>query len=148
MDADARGPAAAEGEAAAAPAQGQEEEAAPAQGEEATGAPQEEEAGAAQHQDTESHANGRYLTVSAADSQGAVEDWLTRFLPGLQDEDLVRYRTRLIVDGFDSSEGMAYVREEHLQFMKMGHRLRLIDNMRDIPAEGLGTSNKRKRGGE
>ena len=40
-------------------------------------------ADAAPAQDTEPHGNNRYLTVSAAVSQGAVEDWLSRFLPGL-----------------------------------------------------------------
>ena len=36
-----------------------------------------------------------------SDSEEQVKCWLTRFLPGLGEEDLMNYRARLIADGFD-----------------------------------------------
>ena len=43
------------------------------------------------------------------EAEEEVKCWLTRFLPGLGEEDLINYRARLIGDGFDCRERMAHV---------------------------------------
>ena len=70
-----------------------------------------------------------------SDSEEQVKRWLTQFLPGLGEEDLMRYRARLIADGFDCRSRMIYVREEHLHFMTSVHRRTLISNIDSVPVE-------------
>ena len=69
------------------------------------------------------------------DSERQIKRWLTRFLPGLGEEDLMHYRARLIADGFDCRERMIYVREGDLHFMTSVHRRRLISNIDSVPVE-------------
>ena len=76
---------------------------------------------------------GPFLLKSEAEEQ--VKCWLTRFLPGLGEEDLMKYRARLIADGFDCRERMMYVTEEDLRFMTRVHRLTLISNVDGVPVE-------------
>ena len=61
--------------------------------------------------------------------------WLTRFLLGLGEDDLMNYRARLIADGFDCREAMMYVTEEHLHFMTSVHRRTLTSNVDGVPVE-------------
>jgi hypothetical protein len=154
----ARSPAASKGDATestqgegadATSAQEEGEQVAPAKGAEVNARTHQGQVDAATPaREEEAEAAPAHEYLSAAISQGEVKQWLARFLPRILEEDATRYRTRLIADGFDSSEGMTHVREEHVQFMKLGHRLRLTANMRHVPAEELGTSIKRKRTGE
>ena len=78
-----------------------------------------------------------YFCMLKSDSKEQVKRWLTRFLPGLGEEDLMDYRDRLIADGFDYCEGMIYVREEHLHFMTSVHQRMLISNI-NSPVERMG----------
>merc|ERR1711933_259455 len=68
----------------------------------------------------DAHSNGGYLSV--ADSSDEVEEWLSRFLPRLREEDAVKYLNYLNEEGFDSLERLSFVAEEDLSFMKTGHR--------------------------
>ena len=76
---------------------------------------------------------GPFLLKSEAEEE--VKCWLTRFLPGLGEEDLINYRARLIGDGFDCRERMMYVTEEDLHFMSRVHRRMLISNVDGVPVE-------------
>ena len=69
------------------------------------------------------------------DSQEQVKCWLTRFLPGIGEEDLMHYQARLIANGFDCREEMMYVREEDLHFMTSVHLTTLISNINSVPVE-------------
>ena len=71
----------------------------------------------------------------ASDSQEQVKRWLTRFLPGLGEEDLMHYRARLIANGFDCQSRMMFVREEDLHFMTRVHQTTLISNINSVPVE-------------
>ena len=77
--------------------------------------------------------NGPCLLKSESEEQ--VKRWLTRFLPGLGEEDLMNYRDRLMADGFDHRSRMILVREEDLHFMTSVHQRRLISNIDSVPVE-------------
>ena len=76
---------------------------------------------------------GPYLLKS--DSEEQVKRWITRFLPGIGEEDLMHYRARLIADGVDRRKGMMYVKEEDMHFMTSVHRTTLISNINSVPVE-------------
>ena len=64
-----------------------------------------------------------YSYMLKSDSEELVKRWLTRFLPGLGEKDIMNYRR------------MIYVREEDLHFMTSVHRRTLISNINSVPVE-------------
>ena len=69
----------------------------------------------------------QYLTRK--ESQAEVTDWLLSHLPRLTEEDVAKYCTCLIQDGFDSTDVLSAVNEEDLHFMKKGHKRILIQRI-------------------
>jgi hypothetical protein len=76
-----------------------------------------------------------YSCMLKSDSEELVKRWLTRFLPGLGEENLMNYRDRLMADGFDHRSRMILVREEDLHFMTSVHRRTLMSNINSVPVE-------------
>ena len=81
-------------------------------------------------------------TMLASVSQEEVKCWLTRFLPGLGEEDAMHYQVQLIANGFDCRQRMMHVLEEDLHFMTRVHQTTLIANVNSVPVERLDASNK------
>jgi ankyrin repeat protein len=65
-------------------------------------------------------------TKTSSYSTKVVEQWLKSHLPSLQNEDVCKYSASLVEDGFDSIDTLDVLEEEHLGFMKTGHRLLLL----------------------
>jgi ankyrin repeat protein len=70
---------------------------------------------------------------SCSESIEFVEQWLKSHLPYLQSEDICKYSTCLVKDGFDSIDTLDVLEEDDLGFMKIGHRRVL---MRKIVSHG------------
>ena len=66
-------------------------------------------------------------TNANSTKKGVVQNWLKEALPHLHDDDLTRYTSRLVEDGFDSVELLETdLVEEDMDFMKKAHRRALI----------------------
>jgi ankyrin repeat protein len=75
-------------------------------------------------------------TKASSNSITVVEQWLKSYLPNLQREDACNYSKCLVEDGFDSIDTLDVLEEEHLGFMKTGHRLLLMKKLGSHGSKG------------
>ena len=69
------------------------------------------------------------LYLTRKESQDEVRDWILSHLPRLTEEDVAKYCTCLVQDGFDSTDVLTAVNEEDLHFMKKAHKRVLIQRI-------------------